>query len=108
VLDAASGVAGFASYGPANDGEQGTGELYSINLHPESWGHGLGSTLVVHVAATLRDLGFGQAVLWVEPSNARACAVLRAGWWPDGAARHDMVMGTPVGVADLFQPCQRR
>jgi ribosomal protein S18 acetylase RimI-like enzyme len=89
VLDAGGGVAGFASYGPANDGEAGTGELYAINLDPAAWGHGLGGALLDHVAAALRDHEFGQAVLWVEPSNARARAVY------NGTAGHPTVQ--PVG-----------
>jgi RimJ/RimL family protein N-acetyltransferase len=96
VLDT-DGVAGFAAYGPAGDEEPGTGELYSINLDPASWGHGLGSALLEHVRSALCDDGFGQAVLWVEPANARARAVYeRAGWSPDGGARRETVMGATV------------
>jgi ribosomal protein S18 acetylase RimI-like enzyme len=97
VLDAARNVAGFSSYGPANDGEAGTGELYAINLDPAAWGHGLGGALLDHVAGRLRDHDFGEAVLWVEPSNARARAMYeRHGWTPDGAARRATVMGATV------------
>jgi RimJ/RimL family protein N-acetyltransferase len=97
VLDAGGGVAGFATYGPANDRKTGTGELYAINLDPAAWGHGLGGALLDHVAGALRDQDFGEAVLWVEPSNARARAVYeRHGWSPDGAARRAEVMGATV------------
>ena len=97
VIGADGGVAGFSSYGPASDGEPGAGELYAINLDPAAWGHGLGGALLDHVASTLRGASFGQAVLWVEPSNARARAVYeRHGWSPDGAARRADVMGATV------------
>ncbi len=65
-------VTGFAAYGPERGGEPTRGELYAINLHPDSWRHGLGRRLLRHVMAELSRHGFTAAVLWVEASNDRA------------------------------------
>lgn len=85
-------VAGFASIGlrrcvaPAEH----DGELYSIYLHPEHWGHGIGQRLHNAALARLDELGFISATLWVLDGNERAINLYRrTGWQPNGVCRVD-------------------
>lgn len=91
-------VAGFAAYGSERGTEDPTlGELYAINLHPDSWRHGLGRRLLRHATAEMSRIGFTTAVLWVAASNDRARRFYEAeGWRFDGAERAETVDGAPV------------
>jgi len=92
-------VAGFAVSGPESGGgyERHTGQLFAINLEPEYSGRGLGRMLLKHVTAELSNEGFGEAVLWVVPENARAIGLYESEQWNrDGAARNDEVLGVVV------------
>jgi ribosomal protein S18 acetylase RimI-like enzyme len=81
-------VAGFTNSGPAEDGPDGAGELYTIYLLPDYWDRGIGRRLLELSEDALRRAGFGDAVLWVLEDNARARAFYeRNGWRPDGARR---------------------
>lgn len=106
VAELSGVVAGFAIHGPERDpdddaprpvAEPGPGELYSLNVHPEHWGAGVGSALLTHVHAALTGAGHREAVLWVLPQNERARRFYaRHGWVPDGAAKTDTVQGVTV------------
>lgn len=90
-------VAGFATLGDARDPAAGGGELYAINVHPDSWGSGAGSALLVAAHAGLADLGHRRAVLWVLPQNARARSFYaRHGWVDEGVERVETVQGVTV------------
>jgi ribosomal protein S18 acetylase RimI-like enzyme len=95
VAEEAGGV-GFAVVGPAQDPE-GAGELYAINVDPDHWGRGAGRALLAAAQAELARLGYGEAVLWVLPDNARARRFYEvAGWTTDGTQRTSEVRGVVV------------
>jgi ribosomal protein S18 acetylase RimI-like enzyme len=88
-------VVGFAAVGPSSDAR--TGELYSINVEPESWGNGHGRALLAAAEADLATLGYDEAQLWVLPDNQRARQFYEAaGWAPDGVERTTEVLGVVV------------
>lgn len=93
-----SRVVGFALVGPAGgelDAEHG--ELFAINVDPDYWGTGAGSALLAAATDALKDAGFSVAVLWVHPSNGRACAFYEArGWRSDEIRREQDVLGVTV------------
>ena len=65
-----------------------TAELYSINIHPEAWGQGVGTSLLRCAEKAMLDLHFSDATLWVLSKNLRAQRFYSAaGWQPDGAQR---------------------
>jgi L-amino acid N-acyltransferase YncA len=89
-------VVGVAAVGPAEE-PAGYGELYLINVDPDHWGAGAGRALLAAAEASLTQLGYSDAVLWVLPGNHRARRFYeRAGWAADGARRTQEVQGVVV------------
>jgi len=90
-------VAGFASAGPAGDGDRWPGtdaELFELRVAPELTGHGHGSRLLNAVADTLAEDRFTSVSAWVlEADTAFRRFLESAGWAPDGA-RSELDMGT--------------
>jgi ribosomal protein S18 acetylase RimI-like enzyme len=97
-------VAGFASAGPAGDGDRWPGtdaELFELRVAPELAGHGHGSRLLNAVAATLAGDHFTSVSAWaLEADTAFRRFLESAGWAPDGA-RSELDMGTRVPVIRL-------
>jgi ribosomal protein S18 acetylase RimI-like enzyme len=95
---AAGVVAGFVLVGPAaRDPASSVGELYAINVDPDSWGSGLGAGLIDRGVAALSDAGFTHAVLWVHPGNERARRFYAArGWSNDEVERRQTILGVEV------------
>ena len=92
-------VVGFASIGPALDGDvpSDIGQLYAINLDPDVWGRGLGRALLSVATDRLIELGFVEAVLWVVPDNPRARRLYESeGWSDDDLRRDDEAFGVVV------------
>jgi GNAT superfamily N-acetyltransferase len=91
-------VRGVVLAGPARgDDASGSGEVYALNVHPGSWGSGVGSALLTAAESGLVRAGFHRAVLWVVPGNARARRFYgRAGWVEDDARRVEQVHGVDV------------
>jgi len=89
---------GFLFGGPADgDADAVDGEVYVVNVHPEHWGTGAGSDLLIRAQEALAGGGFGTAVLWVVPGNQRARRFYeRHGWRTDGETRTEEVFGTTV------------
>ena len=101
VLVAAVGddVIGFASFGAERNelNETGAGQLYAINLDPAHWGNGIGRLLLREATNSLRSMGFGEAVLWVVPTNFRARSLYNSeGWTDDGAVQSEEFLGAIV------------
>jgi L-amino acid N-acyltransferase YncA len=87
------GVAGFAVVGPRRVDAPAPedGELHSIYLHPAHWSKGIGRRLHGEAIASLRELGFHSATLWVLSGNNRAIRFYRlAGWRENGETRTDV------------------
>ncbi|MGH1506115.1 MAG: GNAT family N-acetyltransferase [Acidimicrobiales bacterium] len=91
VLD--GDVVAMATIGPHRDGEpdEPTGELWSLNAHPDAWGSGA-ATALHHAAVAQLGADHDHAILWVVDANARARRFYeREGWVPDGATKTDMI-----------------
>lgn len=108
IADVDGTAVGFAWAGPCRDedGPQGAGELYAINVSPDSWRGGVGTALIEAAHETLAAHGFPLAVLWVLPGNDRARRFYeRHGWFADGVTREDESHGfvvTEVRYTRLF------
>ncbi|WGW13552.1 GNAT family N-acetyltransferase [Saxibacter everestensis] len=98
VAETGDGVVGFAIVGPPRDDvAPGTGQLWAINLHPDSWGQGIGSKLFGAAEQLLRRLGYAAGYLWVEQGNDRAIRFYRGRGWPaDGASKVDVDTTPPL------------
>ena len=96
----ASGVVGYASFGPetdvmsapwphplTTDGEDGSvAELYALYVRPAWWSTGTGRALMERVLARTSTAGYQSITLWVLRDNLRARRFYeRAGFAPDGA-----------------------
>ena len=80
----------YATLGPSRDpgAPAGTGELSALYVDPAQVSRGLGATLIARAEASLRELGYEHATLWVLAENPRARRFYeRMGWAPDGQAR---------------------
>ena len=89
-------VQGFASIGPSRDADAptGTGELYTIYVHPHCWSTGVGKKLLATAVETLASR-FGTATLWVLEGNSRVHRFYQAqGWQPGRGTENDK--GRPV------------
>ena len=91
-------VVGFALVGPeAEDGLATGGELFVINVDPDSWGTGVGTALHEAARSALKSAGFRRAILWVHPDNGRARQFYKnRGWMDDGVERTETVLGVDV------------
>jgi ribosomal protein S18 acetylase RimI-like enzyme len=71
-----------------------TGHIYSLYVHPEAQGQGVGARLVSAAIDGLESLGYSEASLWVFEANVRGRAFYkRLGWRPDGASRVEPEFG---------------
>ncbi len=99
VAESAGGdVVGFCMVGPEGGDDAAVGgQLYVINVDPDHWGRGAGPQLIEAGLASLVDAGFGSAILWVAPGNARARRFYqRTGWTTDGTEQTEEVLGVVV------------
>ena len=98
VEDPTGVVVGFARVGPeGREAEARGGELYVINVDPDSWGTGAGPALHESALDALRDAGFERAVLWVHLENRRARRFYETrGWQTDGVERIETIRGVEV------------
>lgn len=95
----ADGVVGFAAYGAEQPptSPPSCGELYAMNIDPDSWGQGIGRVLLHRVTQALIGMGFEEAVLWVVPENQRARALYESdGWVADGGTATEEILGVTV------------
>ncbi len=99
VAVSSGAVVGFAVFGAeaAAEPSPSCGELYAMNLDPDSWGQGIGRLLLRSVTEALTAMGYGEAVLWVVPQNDRARALYESeGWSADGGVSTEDIMGVTV------------
>lgn len=79
-------------------------ELYSINVHPEYWGKGIGSVLLLCAQSAMIENDFSCAILWVLSDNARAQRFYsKAGWHPTGEEK----CTTELTGSPLHEVCLR-
>lgn len=90
-------VIGFAASGPEggrSDAE--VGQLYALNVHPDAWGAGVGSELLVATHARL-VAWTDEAILWVHPDNDRARRFYeRHGWVVTEDTQEEEILGVRV------------
>lgn len=93
VVEHGRRVIGFSYVGPDEPGEDPKiGLLNAIHLDPRWLGRGVGRQLMIDALATLVDLGYARARLWVLRDNAVARRFYeRGGWSCDGVERTDMI-----------------
>ncbi|MHB8573024.1 MAG: GNAT family N-acetyltransferase [Candidatus Dormibacteria bacterium] len=92
-------IGGYVNGGPERTGgaPTGRGEVYSINLHPDVASGGVGRRLLESATRTMREGGYGEAILWVLRTNARARRFYEiAGWVPDGVEQVVIQSGHPI------------
>jgi GNAT superfamily N-acetyltransferase len=76
---------GDATVGHGERGERGErGEVYGFYLHPDAWGSGAASALMVACEDALRQR-FTTAILWVLRDNPRARRFYERSGWSCGA-----------------------
>jgi GNAT superfamily N-acetyltransferase len=88
-------VVGFVSVGASRD-EGGDGELFAIYVLPDHWGTGIGRALIEAGEAHLRELGHGEADLWVLEDNARARRFYEAAGWTSADVRPITILGAEI------------
>lgn len=88
-------VLGFATFGVSRDADSANkGEVLALYVDPDSWGQGVGRTLISSARTHLREMSFTAASLWVLYGNQRAMHFYETdGWSPDGSTREDEVWG---------------
>lgn len=96
-------VAGVATLGPERtEGrpagpQRRIGEVWMINVLPETWGRGVGSRLLDAAATRLGERGYDRAVLWVLEGNDRARAFYEHnGWRHDGTSKVETFGGVQL------------
>lgn len=91
-------IHGFVTTMPSRDSELADhGELCALYVAPEHWGRGTGVALAEAGRASLVELGFSNALLWVLAGNARADRFYRRNkWLADGTHRTDTVWGITI------------
>jgi ribosomal protein S18 acetylase RimI-like enzyme len=98
-------LVGFIDFGVCRDEDLppgAVGEVMSVYVHPESWGHGFGRELMREALARLNASGFTEVVLWVIEANRPAVRFYdQFGFVPDGAVRHREMYGTSTAVVRL-------
>lgn len=81
---------GFCHAGKSD--EDGWGEIFSVYVHPDHWGLGLGRELLLAGQQTIADESFPRALLWVLEGNERGRAFYeRQGW----------SLGKPIRIEDI-------
>ncbi len=89
------GVLGVARFGADRTDSQ-RGHVFSLYVHPDSQGLGVGRALLDGAVDRLRQAGYGEATLWVFADNTAARAFYtRQGWTPDGATRTEPAYRLP-------------
>ena len=80
-------VLGFARAG-ADPADSRRGHVYSLYVHPDARGLGVGTALLEHGLSVLEEQGLAPVTLWVfEQNRAARRLYAAAGFAPDGARR---------------------
>jgi len=72
-------------------------ELNALYVDPDCWKRGIGAALESAAGASLVQLGYRHAMLWVLAGNVRAIGFYESqGWGTDGTSRQAEVWGITV------------
>jgi ribosomal-protein-serine acetyltransferase len=103
-------IVGFIAAGPnrEEDGVAGSGEIYAVYVHPESWSLGVGQALMRSAVDHLLAAGAAEAVVWALASNARARRFYELGGWRwDGRTRTKRLTDVPDFDSEVEEVCYR-
>jgi len=96
VADRDGRIVGFTGVGPCQELDA-TGELFTIYVHPDSWGTGAGLALMETAVDWLAEQ-WPEAVLWVAEENPRARRFYeRYGWTTDATRVDELLPGGSRG-----------
>lgn len=93
-----AGPRGVTRFGADPDDAAGprVGHVFSLYVHPDAQGLGLGKALLSAATDVLRTAGNAEATMWVFAGNAAARAFYGSqGWLPDGGTRVEEAYGEP-------------
>lgn len=98
VAEVNGAVTGFASVETSEEGMAGEMTLYTLYLHPDATGKGIGRALLAEAERVMAARGARAATLRVITANPRARRVYeRAGWIAEaGSVRIEDAWGIPV------------
>lgn len=89
------GVLGIIRVGPDPD-ESSSGHVFSLYVHPDAQGLGVGARLLAAADDRFRHDGVHTVTLWVFGANTSALGFYaHLGWQPDGAQRVEPQYGEP-------------
>lgn len=96
-------ILGFATLGASRDvNSPNEGEIFALYVDPDSWGQGVGRTLILNARTYLREKSFSTATLWVLEGNERAIRFYESdGWMSEGLIREEVVWGVAVNEIRL-------
>jgi GNAT superfamily N-acetyltransferase len=106
------GVRGVVRFG-ADPDDTRHGHVFSLYVHPDAQGLGLGGTLLHAASRELRVAGHGMATLWVFARNDAARRFYAAqGWTPNTGTRVEEAYGEPEvrlrrNLAEADGTCRR-
>ena len=99
VLEGA--VRGWITFGVSRDADAGPsiGEIWALNVHPDTWRRGVGRELVAYALERLRQAPFAEATLWTFRDTPRSRAFYEAlGFEADGAMQRREASGRTIEV----------
>lgn len=85
-----SAVSGWITFGPSRDigTPPSIGEIWALNVHPDSWRRGVGRELVTYALSRLTRESFSEATLWTFRDTPRSRSFYEAlGFRADGATQ---------------------
>ena len=101
VATEARTIVGFATFSPSQGGDRtAPAELNALYVDPDCWKRGIGAALESAARASLVQLGYRHAMLWVLAGNVRAIRFYESqGWVNDGTSRQAEVWDITVPEA---------
>lgn len=98
-LDA--GVRGWITFGASRDAgaSRSVGEVWALNVHPDSWRRGMGRALVAYALERLAERSFSEVTLWTFRDTPRSRSFYEAlGFLADGATQRRPASGGATEV----------
>jgi ribosomal protein S18 acetylase RimI-like enzyme len=101
VAQRQNAIAGFCFFGPSRDTDgsaRETGEILSLNVHPQYWRKGIARGLCEFVLSEAPRRGWSAITLWVLKGNEPACRFYQTlGFLLDGIDRTETTLiGAPL------------
>ncbi|MFL5892411.1 MAG: GNAT family N-acetyltransferase [Solirubrobacterales bacterium] len=96
-----TGVRGWITFGASRDTgvAPSVGEIWAINVHPNSWRRGIGRELVGYAVDRLATESFSEVTLWTFRDTPRSRSFYEAlGFRADGAMQRRHASGGAVEV----------